>query len=123
MFYVPGNKPIDSTQASVASNPSTSAILAELDRTNFESTGPNRQYVVNAFLGGSSAAVWIVESATSSNVDSTSIIVQKVLYTAPAQTSQFQLRFALSGDQRIRVRHLSSNTGSYAASLQAEAMA
>jgi len=122
-FYLPGNKVIDSTTLGVTSSPSTSAILAELTAENFESTKPNRQYVVNAWLGGSTAGAWVLELATSSNVDSTSILNQVVLYTAAGQTSQFVKRFTVNGHQRIRARHFSSNTGSYGAVLQAEEIA
>ena len=119
-FYVPGNKVINSTLLGSQSNPSTSAILAELDSTNFGSSAANRKYVINCWLGGSSVGSWVVELASSPNVDSTSILDQMVIYTAPGQTSQFVYRCSVTDRQRVRVRHFSSNTGSYAAKLQAE---
>lgn len=118
--FVPGNRCFTSTNMGVSSDPSTAAILSELTSANFESTFANRDYVVHAFLGGSTAGVWIVEQATSSNVDSTSRMNQTVVYTAAGQTSEFVKRFRVSGVERIRVRHFSSNTGSYHATLQAE---
>ena len=119
-YFVPGNQSITSTNTGVSTDPSTSAILAELTTTNFGSTERNRDYVVHAFLGGSTQGVWSVEQTTSSNVNSTTLMNQTIVYTAAHQTSEFIKRFRVSGVERVRVRHFSSNTGSYHATLQAE---
>lgn len=121
-FFAPGNGPITST-AGIASNPSTTTILAELDSTNFASSGKARLYTVNCWLGGSTGGLWTLELATSPNVDSTSIVEQTTIWTGSGQTSQFVKKFKVEGSQRIRVRHLSSVTGSFAAKLQAEELA
>lgn len=119
-FYLPGNRVIDSTTLGTAANPSTTTILAELTSENFQSTQTGRQYVVNITLGGSTSAAWVVEQTTSSNVNSTTIMTQTVYYTSPGQTSQFVARYTVSGVERLRARHFSSNTGSFAAKLSAE---
>jgi len=118
-YFVTGNPAYAST-AALATDPSTSAVLAKLDSTNFNSTARDRQYVVYAYCGGSTGAVWALERATSPNINSTSIIERITLFTASGQTSQFVAKFSLSGHEEVRVHHISSVTGSFAASLRAE---
>lgn len=121
----PFNPPVDST-AAPATNPSTAALLAELDSTNFgyqNSPPRDRLYQVYALLGGDTNATWVIEQASSTNIASSAILVQKTVRTAAYQTSQFVLTFKLAGTDRIRVRHPSSLSGVYAASLQAQELA
>ena len=66
-FFLPGAVPINSTFAP-ATDPSTTTLLAELDSSNFQlnpRTPVERIYGVYAYLGGSTSAYWVVESATS----------------------------------------------------------
>ena len=123
-FFLLGTVPIGST-FSEAANPSTSTLLAELDSSNFGNTndGPaERSYVVNAYLGGSTAGYWSVERATS-----TALNARQDFYlfrTSPQQTSQFVCYFRLTArTDRIRVRHYSTNTGTYEAKLMAQEIA
>lgn len=122
-FFQTGNPPINSTFAS-ATDPSTSALLAELDSSNFGESAQrkrDRVYGVNAWLGGSTGALWVLESVTSTAVGSAAIIDRVFLRTASGQTSQFVHKFKLSATtDRIRVRHASSATGTFDAKLQAE---
>lgn len=124
-YFVTGNVPITSTFAATQ-DPSTSAILAELDSSNFGITTGyakrERIWNVHAYLGGSTGAYWVVERATSTAVNAG---VEKVrVRTASGQTSQFVFRFrSTSVTDRIRVRHESSVTGLFDAQLIAEEVA
>ena len=121
-FFLTGNVPINSPQEPV-SDPSTTAILAELDSTTFKnsSQGPARTYNVNMWVGGSTGAYWVCEQVTSTAISS-AVVVTKVFWrTASGQTSQFVHKFRLtSPTERIRIRHVSSVTGTFDAKLQAE---
>lgn len=122
-FFLPGNVPINSTFAQ-ATDPSTSALLAELDSSNFQIASASvvpRMYGVNIYLGGSTGALWVVEHATSTNVASTAVADRVFLRTASGQTSQFVCNFRLTaGTDRIRVRHPSSVSGTFDAKLSAQ---
>jgi hypothetical protein len=118
-FFVTGNAPINSTFAVVVS-PSTTALIAELDSSNFGSSGKARTYSVNIWLGGSTGQVWVVEQVTSTSVSGTNVVDFFNPFTGSGQTSQFVRKYKVSGNDRIRVRHLSSVTGNFTASLQAE---
>ena len=121
-FFLPGNVPINSTFAQ-ATDPSTTALLAELDSSNFQlgSTAPARMYGVNIYLGGSTGALWVVEHATSTNIASSAVADRVFLRTASGQTSQFVHNFRLTAvSDRIRVRHPSSVTGTFDAKLSAQ---
>jgi hypothetical protein len=122
-FYVNGNPPINSTYAPV-NNPSTTALLAELDSSNFAPNDQRHQktYVVNISLGGSTGGYWVVEQAASTAIVAAPL--DAVFYrTASGQTSQFVRKYKLAATDRIRVRHVSSVTGLFEASLQAEELA
>lgn len=117
------NPPVDSSQTAQA-DPSSAALIAELDSTSFgiPSTGKmtrsDRLYAVNVWLGGSTAALWVVEQAVSTVVST--YVVQKRLRTASNQHSQFIMAFKLAAADRIRVRLPSTLSGSFEASLQAQ---
>lgn len=120
-FFLAGNVPINSTFAPVT-DPSTTTLLAELDSSNFSNSttpGQSRIYQVNAYLGGSTGAYWVVESATSTAIAAG---VDKFnVRTASGQTSQFVFRFKLTAvTDRIRVRQVSSASGVFDAKLSAE---
>lgn len=120
-FYLPGNTPINSTTLP-QTDPSTAVLLAELDSTNFQlaTRSPDaRTYAVSAYLGGSTGAYWVVESATSTALSAS---VDRFFFrTASGQTSQFIVKFRLTAPtDRIRVRHMSTVTGLFDAKLSAE---
>ena len=122
-FFANGNIPINSTFASV-NNPSTATLLAELESTNFAPNprSPARIYAVYAYLGGSTGAAWVVESATSTALASS--VDRFFVRTASGQTSQFVFKFRLTATtDRIRVRHASTVTGDFEAKLSAEELA
>lgn len=119
--YVSGSPPITSTFAA-ATDPSTTTLLAELDSSNFRygSTALREHtFNVHAYLGGSTGAYWIVERATSTAINSG--LEQFRVRTASGQTSQFVFRFrSTSQTDRIRVRHVSTVSGTFDATLCAE---
>lgn len=119
-----GNRPINSTFAPV-NNPSTTILLAELESTNFgiDLTHPiqqSRTYTVSIYLGGSTGGYWAVEQATSTAISAGAVVDAFYPRTASGQTSQFVRKYVLAPTDRIRVRHVSSVTGLFEASLQAE---
>jgi oligoribonuclease NrnB/cAMP/cGMP phosphodiesterase (DHH superfamily) len=117
--YAAGSAPINST-AGAATDPSTSAILAELDSTNFQSSRNGRIYAVDIWIGGSTSQVWQLEVASSPNVDSTSILERTTLRNGSGITHQYVKKFKLDGHQRIRLRQPTAVAGTYEAKLQAE---
>ena len=122
-FFVPFNPPINSTFAPEAS-PSTSTILAELDSSNFGNNvnlRKDRIYGINAWLGGSTAATWVIEQATSTALADT--VDSLTVRTASQQHSQFLKVFKLGATDRIRVRHASTVSGTFEAYLQAQELA
>jgi hypothetical protein len=124
-FFAFYNPPVDSTAGATA-DPSTSALLAELDSTNFgnqTSLRGDRLYALNIWVGGSTAALWVVEQATSTNIASTAVVTALRVRTASNQHSQFVKVFKLGPSDRIRVRHPSSLSGTFEASLQAQEIA
>jgi hypothetical protein len=121
MYFATGNPPITSTFAS-ATDPSTAALLAELDSSNFKyGTLALKEHVyqVHAYLGGSTGAYWIVERSASTALNSA--VEQYRVRTASGQTSQFVFKFKSTAvTDRIRVRHVSSVSGTFDATLCAE---
>ncbi len=120
-YFQTGNPPITSTFAA-ATDPSTTALLAELDSSNFSRAAGSlkeRIYNVMAYLGGSTGAYWVVERSASTAINSG--LEQFRVRTASGQTSQFVFRFRSTAvTDRIRVRHVSSVTGTFDATLLAE---
>jgi hypothetical protein len=124
-FFAVYNPPVDST-AAAATDPSSVALIAELDSTNFlnqVSRRGDRLYSVNIWVGGSTAALWVVEHATSTNIASSAVTTALRVRTASNQHSQFVKVFKLGPDDRIRVRLPSTLTGSFEAALQAQEIA
>lgn len=122
-MFVSYNPPVNSTEVQ-ASDPSSAAILAELNSSHFGTqnyTRGDRLYGVSVWLGGSTAALWVVEQADSTNIASSAIVVNPTfLRTASNQHSQFVFTFKLGPQHRIRVRQPSTVTGSFSAYLQAQ---
>lgn len=119
-----GNLPINSTYAPV-NNPSTTALIAELDSSNFGAVAPNtrnesRTYRVSIYLGGSTGGYWAIEQATSTAISAGVVVDAFYPRTASGQTSQFVRTYRMGGTDRIRARHVSSVTGLFEASFQAE---
>ena len=120
--FVSYNPPVNST-AGPATDPSTVALLAELDSTHFSnqtSLRGDRLYGLNIYVGGSTTAIWAIDHATSTNIASTAIASQLVVRTAAGQHSQFVWAVKLGPTDRVRVRHPSSASGTFEASLQAQ---
>ena len=122
-FFAPYNPPVNSTFAA-ESNPSTATIIAELESSNFGNNTHQRSdriYGVNIWVGGSTAATWWIEQATSTALTDTTD--RLTVRTASQQHSQFLKVFKLAANDRIRVRHASTVTGTFEAYLQAQELA
>lgn len=118
-YFVTGDAPVYST-ATTATNPSTSALLAQLDSTQLLTINRGGIYQVNAWLGSDTNVLYWVEHCLSTGLGSTAIRQRVPLRTAGTQTSQFVLRFKLEQNDLLRVRASTTYTGDLDAQLAAE---
>ena len=127
-----GNPPLASTTARSASDPSTSALVAQLIIPVTGSTNVPSLYEVRYVCGASTGAIWRLECCLSSGLgstalrladnDSTSAAQAAVVFTASNQSAEFVLlQKAYPGD-RFRVVAFSSFTGTAGAHIEAEAL-
>ena len=109
-----GNPPIWSTASGTGTDPSTTALLAEL-------TGlVDALYEVRFIVGASTSAFWVFEHALSSGVTSTSFRERTHVFTGTGQSAEYVLTYKAETGDRFRVRVNSSFSGTWAADLQAE---
>lgn len=109
-----GNRPVNSTTAQPATNPSTATLIAEVDSTqlgtqNF-AVGQSRLALVTWILGSDTNAVWQCEIATSTALASPQDAI--FLRTAGGQSAQFITTHVLEQNARVRARLNSTFTGS-----------
>lgn len=121
MFHDWGNHPINST-AALASNPSTSTLIAELDSTQLgtQNLVPGQKLLVRAnwILGSDTNAIWQIEAATSTALGAG---VDMSFPMTPAKASgQFVTFHELFKDYRLRARVQSTFAGTAAAYISAE---
>lgn len=118
-FFVTGDPPILSTQAT-ATNPSTTTLIAQVDSTQLNTTIRGGIYQFNLWLGSDTAALWWAEHCVSTGLGSTAVTKRTILRTASGQHSQFCVRHKLEKDDRFRVRVGSTFTGAADATIAAE---
>lgn len=111
-----GNSPLKSTQAA-ASDPSTSALIAEINSSNGIGAG---LYQVRWAVGASTGALFRLEHALSTSLASTGIRDQTMVFTGSNQTSELVFNYKLEAGDRLRVLVNSTFTGSVAAKIEAE---
>lgn len=109
-----GNPPIYSTTAASGTDPSTSALIAQLENLTDDI------YEVRFGVGASTAAVWRFEHALSTGLGSTAIRKQIVTFTGTNQTAEYIYTFKAETGDRFRIVPLSSFTGTYGGVIQAE---
>ena len=104
-FYDWGNIPVKSTQG-LATNPTTSVLVAELVSSEFGTNLANRDinYRVTWIVGASTAASFRLERCLSSGVGSTAIREQLIVFTALNQSAQYVSNYRLTYGDRLRVR-------------------
>ena len=120
-----GNASYHSTSLGVTANPSTTALLAEIDSTVVDGF-VNARAVVQAtwLVGGSTGATWVLEQALSTGLNmSTAGRAQAVVFTPANQTGEYVTRHNVERGDRFRCRHLSSQTGNFAAHIILEPLA
>lgn len=120
-WYDAGNPPITSTQTP-NTNPSTSALIAELDSTELGTkdyvAGQSGLFRVTWIIGGDTSATWQLEHAASTALsDSTRTLWVK---TPTGQSGQFVTNHNLGPNHRLRARINSTATATYVATIQAE---
>lgn len=118
-FFLPGTPPINST-AGQDTDPSTSAILAELDSTNFGSTRGGI-YHVSVWAGCSTVAELDLEHCLSTGLGSSAIREHTILRVSPNLTPQYVKVFKLEPGDRIRVRPRVAITGTQTAEVKLQA--
>lgn len=118
-YFVTGDPPVFST-ATTATNPSTTTLLAELDSTQLLTINRGGIYHVNVWMGSDTNVLLHLEHVLSTGIGSTAIRDRVELRSAGTQTSQFQIRFKLEQNDRIRVRPSSAVTGDVDVTLSAE---
>ena len=126
MFYGAGNPPITSTQGE-QTNPTTSALLAEVTGLGGETNGNGTLYEARVIVGASTLATFWVEQCLSSGLGSSALqgggafLGRRVLY-GTIQSAQYMVRFRAASGDRLRVRLGTALTGVAAATLQVEAV-
>jgi hypothetical protein len=120
--FGPGNLGIHSTTLGESVNPTTSALLAEIDSTALYARAGGTPYQVTWIVGGNSTGlVWALEQCLSTGLAmSTAGRAQTVAYSAIGQSAQFVTRHTVEVGDRLRARLLSTFTGSAAAKIIAE---
>lgn len=109
-----GNPPIFSTTVASGTDPSTSALTAELQGL------ADALYEVRYFVGASTGAIWRLEHALSTGLGSTGIRQQTIVFTGSNQSAEFVLTHKAESGDIFRIVPSSSFTGSYACKIQAE---
>ncbi len=117
-----GNQAVESSVLAVTSNPTTSALLAEIDATQLGSTAwpRHREYMVTWVCGASSLASFRLDQALSTGLGSTAIRSRTVVFTGANQSAQFVLPYTLEPSDRLRVTVDSSFTGNAFVKIKAE---
>lgn len=119
-----GNQAIKSTELSVVGNPSSSALLAEIDSTQFGSTSwpASKEYLVSWVVGASSLASFRLEHCLSTGLGSTAIRDRTVIFSPVGQSGQYVMNYTIEPGDRLRVRVDSTFTGNAFAKITAEPM-
>ena len=125
-FFSVGTPAVNSTQG-VATNPSTSTLIAEIDSTSLgnhiiKSGGANFQ--VTWIIGGSTLSGWQLEAATSTALSAgvdTDACPQYWPFTVNGQSAQFVTKMRLERGHRLRARVTAAfNAGTASANIIAE---
>ena len=109
-----GNPPAYSTTAATTTDPSTAALVAELQATQDD------LYEVRFVVGASTGAIWRLEHANSTSLASGGIRQQTVVFTGSNQSAEFILSYKAEAGDIFRIVPLSSFTGTAAGKIQAE---
>lgn len=128
-----GNVPLVSTTAASAADPTTSALVAQLELPSLGgSTLVPTLYEVRYLVGASTGAIWRLECCLSTGLgstairladnDSTNAFQRAVVFTASNQSAEFVLTQQARPGDRFRVVPFSSFTGTGAAHIEAEAL-
>lgn len=115
-----GNPPLYSTTAATTTDPTTSALVAEL----ILSTAPrvDDNYEVRYCIGASTGAVWRLQHAVSSGLGSSAITTETVVFTGSNQSAEYVFTHRASPGDRFRIIALSSMTATAAGKIQAESI-
>lgn len=110
-----------STGFGIETNPSSATLIAEIDSTALRRIVQTGAVQVTWMLGCSTNAIWVVEQATSTNLASTSNIVDRAYIQTPAnQTGQYILTYKVNQGDRLRARLDSAITGVATCKISAE---
>lgn len=104
-FFTPGTPSVSSTQG-LATNPSTSVLIAEIDSTQLAivSAGGSN-YQVTWLVGGSTIVTWQLEQCLSTGLDMSTAGRDLIYAWSPLnQTAQYVTKHRLEKGDRLRVR-------------------
>ena len=122
-FFAWGNRSVESTTTGLTSNPTTSALLAEVDLNATNATVPSggQCWGVTWIIGnGTTNATFLLDHALSTGVASTGIRNQTVVPMSSGASAQFYTKHTAEPGDRFRVRVASTFTGGVAAKIIAE---
>ncbi len=123
MWYSLGNTPVNSTTPQPVTNPSTSALCAEIDSTQLLTQNlvgaQELRYRVTWLLGSDTNATWQLETASSTALSAGVDIL--FVKTPAAQSGQYVTNHKLLKDYRLRARvQAAIAAGTTVATIQAE---
>ena len=124
-FFGTDNRPLNSTQQGLVSNPTTGTLLAEVDfNDTMAHINPSTQVTmpvqVQWMIGNQTTqVVFLCDHALSTGLGATGIITQRVLPMSSAQSAQFQSFHDVRQGDRFRIRIETSVTGSVSGSISA----
>ena len=121
-FFDVGSVPVFSTGAGTATNPSTTTLIAELDSTQLNSFSGTKAWPgqVTWIVGASTLATLVLEQATSTTIDSTTPRDAIQIQVPVNQSGQYMTKHRIEVGDRLRVRALSTFTGTAVAKIYAE---
>ena len=125
MIFGEANRVLESTTLNVVANPDTATIVAEISSANLTVRGGGERYQVTWVVGGSTAVIWLLEQAQSTNLDMSSVGTyrsQIVAVTPTNQSAQFVTRHNVYQGDLLRCRVQSSLTANVSAKIIAEPM-
>lgn len=122
-FFEWGNRTLQSTTLNTTTNPTTAALLAEIDSTALDGVthAGGQMYQVVWIVGASTAAIFKLEQALSTGLDmSTAGRSQTLVFTGSGQSAEFITKHMIEVGDRLRCHLDSSFTGSAGAKIIAE---
>lgn len=124
-FFGAGNQTINSTTIGLTANPTTAALLAEVDlnSTQFAPLSGGQRFQVTWIVTAQTTnAVFLCDHALSTGLGATGIITQIPAALSSGNVAQLMTKHNINAGERFRIRVASTFTGSVAGTIIAEPM-